>query len=214
MSRYYPVYLALTGKRCLVVGGGKVAERKTLGLLDAGAQVRVVSLSFTPGLQSLAKTSRIEAITAPYAPSHLEGAKLVFAATDSRDVNGRVTADAAERGIPANVADAPEESDFITPSVVRRGDLCISVSTGGNQPMLAARICDELEARYGPEYAQYVELLGRIRDYLKENTDDYAVRQQTMARLLEHDAELRELLRGGDPEAAQQRAWSLIEALT
>ncbi|MCS6777833.1 MAG: bifunctional precorrin-2 dehydrogenase/sirohydrochlorin ferrochelatase [Chloroherpetonaceae bacterium] len=212
MARYYPILLTLHTKRALVVGGGPVGERKVHGLLDAGGIVRAVSLTWTEGLQDLAQSGRIEAITAPYCAEHLRGIALAFAATDDRAVNAQVAADARSLGIPVNVADSPEESDFITPSVLRRGDLCISISTGGNHPLLAARIRDELEARFGPEYAEYIELLGKMREYTLQEIALPERRRQAMASLLLHETELRALLREGRLEDAYRRAQTLILA--
>lgn len=212
MARYYPILLALHMKRALVVGGGPVGERKVHGLLDAGSTVRAVSLTWTEGLQELAQSGRIEAITAPYCAEHLCGVALAFAATNDRAINARVAADARSLGIPVNVADSPEESDFITPSVLRRGDLCISISTGGNHPLLAARIRDELEVRFGPEYAGYMELLGKMREYTMQETIPAERRRQALALLLRYETELRALLREGRVEEAYRRAQALILA--
>ncbi|HZP80830.1 MAG TPA: bifunctional precorrin-2 dehydrogenase/sirohydrochlorin ferrochelatase [Chthonomonadaceae bacterium] len=211
MPRYYPIQLNLEDQTCLVVGGGAVAARKVGGLLEAGARVRVVSLRLTPELQAKAEAGEIEARIASYAPEHLDGVVLAFAATDDRRVNAQVAADAGARGIPVNVADSPEESRFLVPSVVRRGELCLSVSTGGHSPMLAARLCDELEARFGPEYADFVELLGQMRSYIKERTEDVSRRRAALARLVAAEAELLAALRAGPPEAARARAAALIE---
>jgi siroheme synthase-like protein len=214
MPRYYPIQLNLEDRTCLVVGGGAVAARKVGGLLEAGARVRVVSPRLAPELQARAEAGEIEARLADYAPEHLDGVVLAFAATDDRSVNAQVAADAEARGIPVNVADSPEESRFLVPSVVRRGALCLSVSTGGNSPMLAARLCDELEARFGPEYGDFVELLGQMRSYIKERTRDVSRRRAAFARLLDAEAELRVALRAGPPEAARTLAEALVaEAL-
>ena len=215
MPRYYPIYLDLTDKICLVVGGGPVAERKVAALLEAGATVRVVSLTLTPQLQAWSETGAIEAIFGVYAPEHLDGATLAFAATDRREVNAQVTSDAQARHIPANVADRAETGDFVTPAVVRRGELCLTVTTGGGSPTLAARIKDELEARFGPEYGDYVELLGDLRAYIKERTPDAERRRAALARLVEPDAEsaLRALLRVGQPNTARRTAEQLADSV-
>ncbi len=212
MPRYYPIYLDLKGTLCLVVGGGAVAERKTEALSAAGAVVRVVSPRLTPALEALAESGEIQAVRDVYAARHLEGVRLVFAATDDRRVNAQVAADAAARGLPVNVADAPEEGSFIVPSVVRRGEFCLSLSTGGNSPLLAARLCDELEARFGPEYGDLVELLGAMRSYIKAKSQDSAHRKQALAGLVDAEADLRADLRAGEPEAARQRAEEIVNA--
>jgi precorrin-2 dehydrogenase/sirohydrochlorin ferrochelatase len=206
MAMYYPLYLRLTGKRCLVVGGGPVAERKTHALLEAEAQVTVVSPEATPQLELWAKEGRVEWIRNIYRTELLAGVCLVFAATNSRQVNAQVIQEAAAQGIFSNSADAPEEADFITPSVVRRGDLCVSIATGGNNPMLTARLCAELEARFGPEYAGFVELLGQMRHYIKENYDSGEARHAALTRLLDTEQELLDLLRQGKTDDARTLA--------
>jgi precorrin-2 dehydrogenase/sirohydrochlorin ferrochelatase len=210
MGRTYPIHLHLADKTCLVVGGGVVAERKVTGLTAAGARVRVVSLSFTPELQRRAEAGEIETIAAAYEPRFLEDVCLVFAATDDRAVNARVAADAAERRLLVNTADEAAEGDFSVPATVRRGELCLSIATGGNNPMLAARLCEELERRFGPEYGAYVELLGRMRHYIKKSTEDAAARRRALARLLDAEADLRRLLRFGQTEAASALAHDLV----
>src|SRR5438552_3928078 len=147
MSRAYPIHLCIEGELCVVVGGGAVAERKVSGLLAAGARVRLVSPQFTQALQARAAAGEVEAVPAAYESMYLAGAFLVFAATGDRAVNERVVADAQERGLPVNVVDTNtlRAGEFVVPAVVRRGELCLSVSTGGTTPMLAARIRQELE---------------------------------------------------------------------
>jgi siroheme synthase-like protein len=154
------VFLDLEGKRCVVVGGGKVADRKARKLLQARARVVVVSPEVEPGLASIA----VETHRRPYRTGDLEGASLAFAATDRREVNAAVAAEAKERGVPVNVADEPGEGDFALPSVLRRGRLQVAVSTGGASPTLARRVRDELEGLFGPEWAGVVEELGRARE--------------------------------------------------
>jgi len=156
----YPVFLNLEGKRCVVVGGGRVAGRKARKLLQARARVVVVSPEVEPGLASVA----VETHRRPYRSGDLEGASLAFAATNRREVNAAVVAEARERGVPVNVADEPEEGDFALPSVLRRGRLQVAVSTGGVSPTLAGRIRRELEGLFGPEWAGVVEELGRARE--------------------------------------------------
>ena len=155
----YPIFLDLDGRRCVVVGGGEVANRKARKLLRARAEVVVVSPEIKPELESVATEMRRR----PYRKDDLEGAFLVFAATDSREVNSAVAREARERGIPVNVADEPSEGDFALPSTLRRGQLQVAVSTGGASPTLAQRIRRELEGVFGYEWAGVVEALRRAR---------------------------------------------------
>jgi len=155
----YPIFLDLSGRRCVVVGGGEVASRKARKLWQARAEVVVISPEVKPELESVAA----EVHRRPYEAGDLEGAYLAFVATDARDVNAAVVEEAKERGIPVNVADRPSEGDFALPSVLRRGRLQVAVSTGGASPTLARRIKGELEEAFGPEWAGIVEELRAAR---------------------------------------------------
>ncbi len=159
----YHISLSIHGQLCVVVGGGKVAERKTLSLLEAKAAVRLISPQLTGTLHELAAEDRITWQARSFQPGDLAGALLVFAATDSTAVNAAVAQEAAAAGQLVNVADAPELCSFQVPALVRQGDLSIAISTNGKSPALAARIRKRLESDYGPEYAVLLDLLGRIR---------------------------------------------------
>jgi precorrin-2 dehydrogenase / sirohydrochlorin ferrochelatase len=153
------LFLDLDGKRCVVVGGGGVANRKARKLLQARAEVVVVSPEVEPELESMAA----EVYKRPYSEGDLEGAFLAFATTDRREVNAAVAREGRERGVPVNVADRPTEGDFALPSTLRRGRLQVAVSTGGASPTLARRIRLELEESFGPEWAGIIEELSRAR---------------------------------------------------
>ena len=155
----YPIFLDLSGRRCVVVGGGVVANRKARKLLQARAEVVVISPETKPEIESMA----VEVRRRPYEAGDLEGAYLAFAATDSREVNSAVAREAGERGIFVNVADKPSEGSFALPSTLRRGGLQVAVSTGGASPTLARDVREELEAKFGPEWAGLVEELRRSR---------------------------------------------------
>jgi precorrin-2 dehydrogenase / sirohydrochlorin ferrochelatase len=143
----------------VVVGGGAVAARKAHKLLEVGAEVVVVSPEVLPELVDVS----VEVHERPYEYGDLEGADLVFAATDSREVNAAVAREAKARGVRSNVADRPSEGDFAVPSTLRRGGLQVAVSTGGASPTLARRIRNELEEVFGPEWAGVVEELEAVR---------------------------------------------------
>ena len=149
----------LAGRRCVIVGGGAVADRKARKLLQARAEVVVISPEISPSLESIA----VEVHRRRYEVGDLEGAFLAFTATDSREVNAVVSDEARERNIPINVADKPSEGDFALPSTLRRGKLQVAVSTGGASPTLAQRIRRELEGVFGYEWAGLVEELDRRR---------------------------------------------------
>ena len=185
---YYPINLNLSGRTCAVIGGGAVAERKTESLLEYGASVRVVSPDLTPRLAGLKSEGRIEHVESDYRPEHLEGAFLVIGATDDREANRRISGDAGAAGIPVNIVDDPELCTFFVPASVRRGDLVISVSTSGSSPSLARTIREELEARYGPEYGRLADLLGSLRDEVKERYASMEERAAAYERILRSEA--------------------------
>lgn len=222
MSATFPLYAQIRGRRCLVVGGGPVAERKVQDLLDAGAEVLLVSPEVTPKLHTQADEGGIVWLRERYAAHHMESVWLVFAATNVRAVNAAVCADATERRLFVNVADAPDEGTFLVPTVVRRGKLCLSVSTGGANPILARRIAQELATTYGEDYADLVELLGEMRAYTKESTKESSnsessnressKRRAALTRLVAHEAELRRLLRASDHEGARALALQIINS--
>jgi len=144
---YYPVFLDLRGREVLVAGAGKVALRKVKGLLEAGAKVTVVSPRCEEGFEGLEVTLRKRRFRAS---DVAEGMALVFAATDDRKVNHAVAQAAARKRIPANVADAPEECDFLVPARLRHGEVRIAISTGGRSPRLARGLREKLEKALGP----------------------------------------------------------------
>ena len=165
---YYPAILDIAGRKALVVGAGKVGEGKIEGLLRGGASVRVVSLTATDTVRRWAAEGRIELELRPYETQDLEGALLVIAATEDNPTNVRVFEDAEARQMLCNVVDVTHLCNFILPSIVRRGDLAIAVSTGGASPAMARRIRLALEQCYGDEYAVAMELLGSLREELKQ----------------------------------------------
>ncbi len=145
---YYPVFLKIEGARVVVVGGGAVGLRKARGVVEAGARVTVVSPVFHPDFDDLA-VARIER---EYRPDDLQGALLVFAATDQREVNRQVAEHAGTLGIPVNVADAPDECRFIVPARANVEGVQIAVSTGGVDPGTAARVRRRIEQLLGGDH--------------------------------------------------------------
>ncbi len=160
----YPVVLTrLHDVRCVVVGGGPVAERKVEALLESGAFPTIVSPSLTDRLADLAQAGRLEYIARPFHSGDLRGAVLAIAATGDRDVNADVAREARCAGMLVNVVDDPDAGNFTTMGAVRRGDLLLAVSTGGTSPALAALIRRRLAATFGPEYGELLALLGTLR---------------------------------------------------
>ncbi len=167
--KYYPVFWDISGKKCVVIGGGEVAARKVARLLDCGAKVCVVSPELSPELVAMKSAERIDHIEDGYAGEYLYGAALVIGATDDEKINTAVSRDAKAKGIPVNIVDDPQKCDFILPSLVERGDLTIACGTGGNSPALARRLREELEAVYGEEYATLLNILGQLRSKMEKN---------------------------------------------
>ena len=161
--KYYPVNLDMTNKRCVIVGGGDIAERKVERLLECGAQVTVVSKSLTPVLKARKKTGQMDHIDRDYEDQALDGAFMVIGATDRNDVNERISKDAMARGLLVNIVDDSDRCNFILPSLVQQGDLSIAISTGGKSPALAKKLRKELEKQYGPEYQTLLVIMGILR---------------------------------------------------
>lgn len=161
--RYYPIFLDVANRSCLVVGAGAVGCRKALTLMACGARVTVVAPVAAKKLLDLAAAGSIEYRKRTYEPADLDGMLLVIGATDDETLNLQIKADADRRAILCNIADHPEACHFILPSVVARGDLLIAVSTSGKSPAFAKKVRQDLEATYGPEYAAFLKLMGAIR---------------------------------------------------
>lgn len=164
--RYYPIFLDIKGRPCVVVGGGSVAERKVLSLLSAGARVLVISPEITPALKKLAGKKKVKLLQRPYASGDLKGFFLAYSATNNSKVNRMVWSEAKKEGILLNVVDVPRLCNFIVPSIVDRGDLLIAISTSGKSPAMAKKIRQQLEKEFGMEYAVFLEIMGKIRDKL------------------------------------------------
>jgi precorrin-2 dehydrogenase / sirohydrochlorin ferrochelatase len=182
---YYPIFLDLTQRRCLVVGGGPVAERKVHGLLEAGAQVWVVSPALTDALGAWAANGALTHVPRTFQDDDVEGCALVIVATDRGEMNGYVTRSARRRGIWVNVVDTPEACDFIAPAVVRRGALQIAISTGGKSPMLAKRLREGLEAWIGPEYGELADVLGAMRTAVRQREEPSEVWRAMFQRVID-----------------------------
>jgi precorrin-2 dehydrogenase / sirohydrochlorin ferrochelatase len=168
----FPMFLKLTGRACLVVGAGKIAESKIRSLLIAGAIVRVIAPHARQWVAEWAHAGVIKWEARTFEPSHLDGVFLVIAATSSTALNELVFREAGRRQILCNAVDDPEHCDFYFPAVMRRGQLQVAVSTGGRSPALAQRLRRELEAQFSREYAGWLEELGTTRDQLRGSDVD------------------------------------------
>ncbi len=205
---HYSISIDLTDRRCVVVGGGAIAERKVETLLEFRAAVRVVAPELTERLSVLADQGTVEHAARVYEHGVLDGAFLVIAATDRRETNKSVSAEAQRRGILVNVVDDPALCTFFVPAIVRRADLVISVSTSGNSPAMARRVREKLESLFGPEYGELAELMGSMRDEVKARYPDQADRSRAFVRIL--DSDVMELLARGKRDEALARAQKCI----
>ena len=161
--KFYPISLDISNEKCVVVGGGDVAERKIIRLLECGARVVLVGKTITPGLRAMKDEETIEHVPDDYREEHIEGAFLVIGATDRNDVNERIYRDSRSRGILVNVVDEPARCNFIVPAIFRRKDLLIAISTGGKSPALARKLREKMEEKYGPEYGILLDIMGNLR---------------------------------------------------
>jgi len=161
---YYPVFLTIEGRTCLVVGAGAVAERKIRTLLKCGAKIRLVARELSAWLEEKRSEKVLTWAGERYERSHLQGVSLVFAATSDPDLNRSVAADALDLGILCNMATEPDLGSFIVPSVFERGALRIAISTSGLSPAVAKLLREKLELEIGPEWDFFVRLLGELRE--------------------------------------------------
>lgn len=163
----YPVCLDVVGRRCVVIGGGEVAERKVVSLLEAGAHCVVISPELAPRLCRLRDDGRLEHVSRPYLEGDLAGAFLAIAATDDGLTNQAVADEAGRRGVLVNVADDPSHCDFTLPAVLRRGDILVTISTGARSPAIARRVREEIERFLTSEHVVLLEIASAVRTDLR-----------------------------------------------
>ena len=209
MTTGYPAILMLDGRLGVVIGGGAVGERKVRTLLEAGARVKVITPEATPRLRKLAGDDTIELIERSYQRGDLKGAAVVIASTDERAVNQAIYEEALDEGVPVNVVDDPPHCTFIAPSIVRRGDLMIAISTGGTNPAMAVRIRERLEKEFGPEYEAYFDLIKRLKAEVEQATTQ---QERADAWYRVADSNVLDLVRAGKIDKAYARAVELLGA--
>jgi precorrin-2 dehydrogenase/sirohydrochlorin ferrochelatase len=208
---YMPLFFDLTGRMCLVVGGGRIAEGRTRLLAAHGAVLRVVAPEVSGGLDALAADGRVaELHRRPYVPMDLNGVFLALAATDDRDLNARIAESARQRGILCNVADDPDACDVHIPALMRRGDLAVAISTGGASPAVTAQVRGRLEEVFGPEWGALLALLGDLRGATKQRYPSPAERAAAVRGLLD-DGRVLALLREGHPDEAGRMARAVLD---
>ncbi len=211
MPRYYPVYLDLNGKKCVVVGGGTVAARKVGSLLKSSADVWIVSPDLSRQLKELVVQKKVRYIKERFEERHLKDAFLVIGATDDSSINSRISREAQRKGILVNIVDLPEDCNFIVPSVVERGNVVISISTGGKSPALSKKIRKELEQRYGEEYEEFIVLMGEIREYIMSEVNDGRQRSVIFQKLV--DSEIIDLLKKGRKDKAEEEIARIFRSM-
>lgn len=168
MPAYYPVFLNLKGKRCVIIGGGTIAEGKISKLKETGAQVTIISPDATPAIQKMAKKGVVEWTARKYQTGDLEGAFLGIAATDVRQVNQQIFQEAEELGVVLNVVDDAELCAFIAPSIVERGPVTVAISTGGASPALARKLREAIAEAPALEWADLANVLSKARKQIKK----------------------------------------------
>jgi siroheme synthase-like protein len=216
---FYIACLKLTGRRCLVVGGGEIGLEKVEGLLACDGRVTLMAPEAVPELEQLAREGSIEWERREYAgAADLEGVFIAIAATDDTDVNIRIYEDAERRAMLVNIVDVPPLCNFILPAIVRTGPLAIAISTAGASPALAKRIKREVAASFGEPYARLAELLNEVRGWAKGTLPTYQDRKLFFESIVNGDPDPVDLLRAGDEQAvrdliaAAQRTAGPVEA--
>ncbi|MFH1624175.1 MAG: bifunctional precorrin-2 dehydrogenase/sirohydrochlorin ferrochelatase [Pseudomonadota bacterium] len=196
--KYYPINLDITDKRCVVLGGGAVAERKVESLLKCRGAVTVISPVLTPRLKDLLSRGRIQHVGRNYQRGDLDGAFLVFGATNDSAVNAEASEEAHKKGTLVNIVDTPKRCNFIVPSVVDRADLVMTISTSGKSPALAKKIRKELEVTYGEEYSIFLTIMGAVRERLLKTGTDSKSNRRAFYRLIQ--SSMLDLIRGRKKE--------------
>jgi len=199
----YPIFLNLKDKKCLVVGGGQVAERKVQALARCSAQIHIISPQLTTGLRNMAERGLIRHRCGYYQTSDLDNTFLVISATDDDAVNQAVAGDCLQRNIMVNVVDDPPKCNFFVPSVVHRGSLKLAISTSGNSPRLAKIIRQQLEQEFGPAFNEFNDFLGQVRKRVQGQVADPNQRERILKNLV--DETTYTLVKQGYLEQAKER---------
>lgn len=187
IPHYIPLMLNCTGRRCVVVGGGQIAERKVTALLAASAETVVISPSLTSYLASCFEKGQVHWKKRTYQEGDLKGAFIVYAATDDNQVNQAVVLEAESLGLPVNDTSDGARGSFITPASIRRGGLIVAVSSSGAGPVVSRGLCREIDAMFGEHYEAYIDFLSKIRMRIKERVPDRERRQLLFKALADLD---------------------------
>jgi precorrin-2 dehydrogenase/sirohydrochlorin ferrochelatase len=190
---YYPLFLDISGKLCVVLGGGKIAERKVSTLIKFKAKVKVISPKITRNLSKRAESGKIEFVEREYREGDLKGAALVFAATDRKEVNLMIKREADAKALPINIVNDPTSCEFLVPSIVQKGPITIAISTSGSLPLLSKKLRQEIDDYLTEDYIKYADKIGKFRKTLKETVKDGKRRKEIMAEI--EKTEFHEILR-------------------
>jgi precorrin-2 dehydrogenase/sirohydrochlorin ferrochelatase len=211
----YPVALELSGRRCVVTGGGREAEIKARALLEAEADVVVIARRVSDGLGALARRGEITHVPRRYRPGDLRGAFLVIAADSDRAVRAAVFAEAEAHRVLCNAVDDVEHCHFAVPSIVRRGELLLAISTGGRAPALAKRLRRRLTAQFGWQWEALVDVLGDVRAAtLPTRTADFPTWAARWNEVLDREDELLALLEEGRIDEVRERVYRALKPAT
>jgi siroheme synthase-like protein len=201
---FYIACLKLSGRRCVVVGGGDIGLEKVEGLLACEGDVTLIAPDAVEPLRALAAEGSIRWEQREYAgAADLEGVFMVIAATDDTDVNIQIYDDAERRAMLVNVVDVPPLCNFILPAIIRTGPLAIAISTAGASPALAKRIRNEIAEEYGEPYARLAILLNEVRGWAKGTLPTYQDRKDFFESIVNGDPDPIDLLRRGDEDAVR-----------
>jgi precorrin-2 dehydrogenase/sirohydrochlorin ferrochelatase len=206
---FYPIFIELQDRRVLVIGGGAVAERKVDSLLDAGANVTIVSPSATHRLMELARSGRVTLHQRRFEPSDLAGASLAISATDDPSTQKEVAAAAASKNILVNTVDKPDLCDFIVPSILRRGEITVAISTSGNSPALAAELRKRFDGVLTDAMARTARVLGAVRNEVHERYPDSEKRKRIFETII--DSGIVDWISNCDDDAAIARVRQMID---
>lgn len=201
--QYYPVFLNLAQRHVIVIGGGEMALEKVEGLVRAGACITVIARELVAPLQELVEAQHITRVAREYQDGDLEGAFLVISTLSDAKTNARIFREANARNIMVNVVDDPPHCSFIAPSILRRGDLTVAISTSGKAPAVAVRLRQKLEGEIGEEYARLLEMAGTLRTPLAARYPDFETRKRLWYEVV--DSDVLDLLRAGEETRARER---------
>ena len=208
MSAFYPVYLDLRNRQTLVIGGNAEAQKKLLGLLEAGARVRVVSPAVTSGVAQLIEAHSVQWMDRSYQAGDLRGVFLAISCIVDPAFNAPIWEEAQQEKVLLNAVDDVPHCHFIAPSIHRSGDLAIAISTAGKGPALAVRLREQLAEIVGPEYGRFLDLMGELREEVADRLPAFEPRRALWYRIV--DSQALELVRIGDMAGARRQVRNLL----